>query len=147
MVFKSAISKLNQYVLGFVFLVLIGTSIPVFWSTNANDLYIVLLINGITIAFLAWIYLNTYYTINQNFINYKSGPFSGKIDILKIKKIEMHNGIFVPTIWKPALSHIGLIITYNNYDDIYISPEKEELFLKTLLAINPNIKIIPLTKK
>ena len=45
----------------------------------------------------------------------------------------------MPTIWKPALSHIGLIITYNKYDDIYISPEKQEEFIATLHRLNPNI--------
>ena len=47
----------------------------------------------------------------------------------------------MPTIWKPALSHIGLIITYNKYDDIYISPEKSEQFITQLLETNPNITI------
>ena len=68
--------------------------------------------------------------------------FDGEFDIKTIRKIEHHKGIVVPTIWKPALSHIGLIITYNKYDDIYISPENEEEFLKHLLGINPNIEII-----
>lgn len=75
------------------------------------------------------------------FLHWKSGPFNGKIAIGKIHKIEYHKGIVVPTIWKPALSHIGLIITYNKYDDIYISPENQEEFIATLQRLNLNITI------
>ena len=33
-------------------------------------------------------------------------------------------------------------ITYNNYDDIYISPENREEFVQKLTQINPNINLI-----
>ena len=93
------------------------------------------------ILFFVWLFKSTYYKIENTDLHWKSGPFKGKIDISKINKIEYHKGIIVPTIWKPALSHIGLIITYNKYDDIYISPEKSEQFITQLLETNPNITI------
>ena len=79
--------------------------------------------------------------LNDTILHWKSGPFNGKIVINSITKITHHNGIIVPTFWKPALSHIGLIITYNKFDDIYISPERSAEFLSQLIKINPNITI------
>ncbi len=90
---------------------------------------------------MIWIFKTTFYKIENTDLHWKSGPFKDKIDIAKINNIEYHKGIYVPTIWKPALSHIGLIITYNKYDDIYISPKKQQEFITTLQHLNPNITL------
>lgn len=96
---------------------------------------------SIVIAFM-WILLDTKYSIKENNIFYNSGPFRGTIAIESIRKIEHHSGIIVPVTFKPALNTKGLIIHYNSFDDIYISPNQEELFLEELLKINPNIEVI-----
>lgn len=67
--------------------------------------------------------------------------FHGKIDIQKIRKIEYNNSIFVNSILKIGWSHKGLIITYNNYDDIFLAPKNKEDFVIQILKINPRIKI------
>ncbi len=41
----------------------------------------------------------------------------------------------------PALSLDRIAIVYNKYDEILISPKDREDFIKTLLAINPEIKV------
>ena len=43
---------------------------------------------------------------------------------------------------KPALDTKGFIITYNQYDDVYVSPQKSDVFLQELLKINPKIEIV-----
>ena len=141
MIFKSAVSKLNKYVyLGSILLLLILT-IPALFDDNYTAFFVISSIHFLLILFLIWTYKTTFYKIENSDLYWKSGPFKGKIDISKINKIEYHKGIIVPTIWKPALSHIGLIITYNKYDDIYISQEKSEQFITQLLETNPNITI------
>lgn len=42
---------------------------------------------------------------------------------------------------KPALASNGLIVKYDAYEEIYISPESNEDFVKTLLKLNDTIKI------
>lgn len=125
-----------------VYIMLIGGTIPVIWEDDITAFYVVITINSIILGLLTWLILQTNYNLNAKNLYYKSGPFKGTIAVNSIKKIEFHNGIFVPTIWKPALSHIGLIITYNQYDDIYISPENREEFVQRLTQINPNINLI-----
>jgi hypothetical protein len=90
---------------------------------------------------LIWILLDTKYILKENKIFYNSGPFRGTIAIENIRKIQRHSGIIVPVTFKPALNTKGLIIHYNSFDDIYISPKKEDLFLEELLKVNPNIEI------
>ena len=141
MIFKSAVSKLNKYIYVGVILFLLLLTIPAFFEDSYEPFLVLFSIHFLVILFLIWTYKTTFYKIENTDLHWKSGPFKGKIDVTKINKIEYHKGIIVPTIWKPALSHIGLIITYNKYDDIYISPEKSEQFITQLLETNPNITI------
>lgn len=139
MIFKSAVSKLNKYIYVGVILFLLLLTIPALFENSYEPFVVLFSIHFLVILFLIWTYKTTFYKIENSDLYWKSGPFKGKIDITKINKIEYHKGIVVPTIWKPALSHIGLIITYNKYDDIYISPEKQQEFIATLQRLNPNI--------
>lgn len=141
MIFKSARSKINQYILIGAIVFMFLMTIPTLFDDSIEPFLIIFGINLIITLFLLWTYKTTFYILKNNQLIWKSGPFKGTIDINKINKIEYHKGIIVPTIWKPALSHIGLIITYNKYDDIYISPEKCEEFITHLLETNPNITI------
>ena len=106
------------------------------------SIYIFNAIVILIIIALIWILLDTKYILKENKIFYNSGPFRGSIAIESIIKIEHHSGIIVPVTFKPALNTKGLIIHYNSFDDIYISPKQESLFLEELLKVNPNIAII-----
>ncbi len=94
------------------------------------------------ISMIIWILLDTKYSINEEILCFYSGPFRGKININSIRKIEHHSGLIVPVTYKPALDTKGLIIHYDSFDDIYISPEEEDVFLEELLKINPNITVV-----
>lgn len=139
MIFKSAVSKLNKYILVGAIVFMFSITIPTLFDESIEAFIVIFGINLIITSFLFWTYKRTFYILKNNQLIWKSGPFKGTIEIKNINKIEYHKGIIVPTIWKPALSHIGLIITYNKYDDIYISPEKQQEFIATLQRLNPNI--------
>ncbi len=140
-VYKSKRSKRLNVIFIVTFIIIIGATIPALLNEIESGFYIVIGINLLSLLLLASIALKTQYKIKDDLLYWQSGPFFGKIDIRTILKIQHHNGIFVPTVWKPALSQIGLIITYNKFDDIYISPEKEADFIESLLQINPSIEI------
>jgi len=97
---------------------------------------------SVVIALIVWVLLDTRYVIKQHFLLYRSGPFRGRIDIEKIKKIKYFSGLSVPVTMKPALDTKGYIITYNNYDDVYVSPESADVFIAELLKINPKIEVL-----
>lgn len=99
-----------------------------------------IIISAVT-AFILWVLLDTRYVLKNNFLLYRSGPFRGRIDITKISKIKNHSGLYVPVLMKPALDTKGFIITYNKFEEVFISPIKSELFLEELMKINPKIEI------
>ncbi len=91
---------------------------------------------------IVWILLDTRYVIKNGNLYYRSGPFRGRIAIEKIRKIEYFSGYLNPTTVKPALDFKGYIISYNSFDDMYVSPQKANLFIDELLKINPNIEVV-----
>lgn len=97
---------------------------------------------GLIASLILWILFDTKYKIRENNLQYYSGPIRGKIDILKINKIENVKTWYVTSLFKPALGSYGLTITYNKFDDIYISPKNNEDFIAELLKINPNIHVL-----
>jgi len=141
-VYKSTKSKRLNALFILAIVLIIAATVPAFITDIDNVFYIAIGINLLTLFLLVSIALKTEYKLDATTLYWQSGPFYGKIAVKTIRKIQHHNGIFVPTLWKPALNKIGLIISYNKFDDIYISPENEADFIKNLLQINPTIEII-----
>lgn len=91
------------------------------------------------VAFLIWTGLGTSYELTDHELKYKSGPLRGTIEIEKIREI-----IVETTLWsglKPATARKGLLIKYDKYNEIYISPKTNESFVEKLLEMNPSIKV------
>ena len=101
-----------------------------------------IVILSLVIALIIWILLDTRYVIKGSFLKYRSGPFRGRIDIRRIDKIRRFSGLYVPVNTKPALGTKGFIITYNNIEDLYVSPKRAERFIEDLLKVNPKIEVI-----
>ena len=89
-------------------------------------------------AFLVnWIYFSTYYVLDQTYLKYYSGPIKGSIKIDTI-----HQVVLGKTLWtglKPATATKGIIVKFNTYDEIYISPDSNELFVEELLKLRPKV--------
>ncbi|MDR6300282.1 PH domain-containing protein [Mesonia maritima] len=93
----------------------------------------------LVIILLLWIYFRTYYIITETKLIYRSGPIFGSILIAEIEEIKVGN-----TMWagfKPATARNGLIIKYGKYNEIYISPDTNESFIKEILKRKNSIKI------
>ena len=106
-----------------------------------NDIWPSAIIIGVIILLIAYLYLNTYYTITKSgILKIKCGFLINKnINIMRIKKV-------IPTTdpnASPALSLERLRILYNENEDVLISPKKKKDFLTSLKRINPNIEIEP----
>ncbi len=94
---------------------------------------------SLVIGFLLWLNFGTEYELTQTELKYKSGPIRGKIEIERIREI-----IKGKTLWsglKPATARNGLIIKYDKYEEIYISPKTNETFIEKILEFNKNIQI------
>jgi len=142
--YKSAFSRSAYLTLLFIALIMLA---PVLFGdisiTDIKDteVLIYLGITVLTIGFFLWIFLGTHYTIKNGYLYHRSGPFFGKMKISSIAKIKYHSGWYVPVLYRPATDTVGIIITYNKFDDIYFSPKERDMFVKELLRINPEIEI------
>lgn len=93
----------------------------------------------LVVGLILWLNFGTEYELTQTELKYKSGPIRGKIEIERIKEI-----IKGKSLWsglKPATARNGLIIKYDKYEEIYISPETNDTFVNKILELNKNIKI------
>lgn len=104
------------------------------------DLIGVYILMLLTAGLLLWGYFDTKYEITASEIIYKSGPVHGRIKIDQINEIVRNKTLWVGL--KPATAIKGLIIKYGKYNEIYISPEDNDLFIDKLMEQNDTIKII-----
>lgn len=90
------------------------------------------------VGFILILSMTTQYIINENQLVVKSTWIvNERIDISKITKIEKSNSILS----SPALSLDRLLVRYNKYDEVLISPKEKKEFIDELLKINPAIEI------
>ncbi len=94
----------------------------------------------LTVGLLLWLNFGTEYELSQTELKYKSGPIQGKIEIERIKEIIKGKSMWCGL--KPATARNGLIIKYDKYEEIYISPETNDTFIEKILELNKDIKII-----
>ena len=136
------LSSKNNYTIAILWtIVIIMVGLLYVGMTKEQVTILPVIILGSVIAMILWTLLDTRYVIKRHFLLYRSGPFRGRIDIQKIKKIKYFSGLYVPVTMKPALDTKGFIITYNNIEDVYVSPVHREIFLTELLKINPGIEV------
>lgn len=84
--------------------------------------------------------LKTSYTIRDNELLMRMSLFRKRISIDEITKITRGSHVWFVG-WKFALSHKGLVMGYGKYEEVLISPEKEQDFIDMLLQVNPGIKV------
>ena len=139
---KRYLSSKNTYTIAILWAIVICMVVLLYIGMTKEHVTILpVVLLSLVIAMILWTLLDTRYVIKQHFLLYRSGPFRGRIDIEKIQKIKYFSGLYVPVTMKPALDTKGFIITYNNNEDVYVSPMNSDIFLSELLKINPKIEI------
>ncbi|WP_298119183.1 PH domain-containing protein [Flavobacterium sp.] len=140
---KRFLSSKSTFTYIFLWAIVLFMIVVLYLGIKENGVALIpIVIVSLVIGFLLWVLLDTRYVIKNHFLLYRSGPIRGRINIEQIQKIKRHSGLYVPVTLKPALDTKGFIITYNRYDDLFISPIKSDLFLEELMKINPKIEII-----
>ena len=139
--FKSRKDSLYLGIIGgVIFIVFVLTFFDLETQTPHTNKFAVYLINIFIISLFGWIFFGTHYRLSPEFLKYSCGPFYGKIEISSIQKIVVNETLYVGL--KPATARNGLIIRYNKFDDIYISPDDNETFITEILKFNSEIEII-----
>ena len=124
---------------GTVAVLLVAAVIPVIQSGLNNGAWILAALLAILIFFLSWIWFGTYYVLTPYYLTYRSGPFRGNIPIPAIEWVEHQHIVYSGM--RAALAYNGLLIHYNKYDTIYVSPTNKAAFIYSLQKFNPNVKV------
>jgi len=89
---------------------------------------------------VVWTFVGTRYVIEGNTFKYRCGLLSGEFQIDSIREI-----IKGETVWiganKAATATRGLLIKYNKFDDVYVSPQDNDEMVEVLLSKNTAIKV------
>lgn len=131
--FSIIILGLNTFLIGI-------TVVGIVSGETEKDEYWALFLILAVVGFLFWLYFGTNYELSkENGLVYRSGPMNGKISIDRITEIVKGKTLWVG--FRPATSRKGLIVKYDKYNEIYISPKTNELFIEKILELNGQIKI------
>ncbi|OUS21364.1 hypothetical protein A9Q93_01175 [Nonlabens dokdonensis] len=112
----------------------ITSDTPLFSAFLLGDI-----IGVLVVVYLLWVYFDTSYELTETSLKYKSGLIRGSISTKSIQEV-----IKGKSLWsgiKPATARKGLIIKYKGYQEIYISPETNDSFVKKLLEFNKDVEI------
>lgn len=125
----------KDFTLIFVFLFIFILLSPAFLFSilfeNDNSLLWLFfgLVSFIVLLFIS-IFKTTYFRLDEDVLFCKSLIFTKKIFYSSIRKVEKQKGIYAglkfSTAWR------GLVIHYNKFDELLISPEDEEIFIEKL---------------
>ncbi len=140
MIFKSRKDSLFKIVFTTLSILFIFIFFSIVSKKNINTEDLIPLIIIIVVSIFIYYSFNaTYYEITNTLFKYKSGFIKGDIPLKEIHSITKNTTMWVGL--KPATAKNGLIIKYNKYDEIYISPKTNDTFIIEILKHNPNITI------
>ena len=140
---KRFLSTKNTFTIVILWSIVAFLAVMFFLNYKKDNIPVIpTIIIGLVTVFILWVLLDTRYVIKNNFLLYRSGPIRGRVDITKIKSIKSFSGLNVPVMLKPALDTKGFIVTYNQFDDLFISPKMSDVFIEEIKKINPQIEVI-----
>jgi hypothetical protein len=141
MVFKS---KIDWFFKGFILLFLgIGIVGAVFLAKSNENGKDIVFFQVFFIGLAVFFYIlkrTTNYTFKDDLLFCRSVIFHKSLPYSSIRKIEVGTKLYAGLKFSTSLQ--GLIIHYNKFDDLFISPENQELFIEKLVTLNPSITII-----
>ena len=131
--FSIIILGLNAFLIGIANVVILDKEM------EKGDYWALILIVAV-VGLMFWLYFGTNYELTKkNGLTYRSGPFNGKISVDRITEIIKGKTLWVG--FRPATSRKGLIVKYDKFNEIYISPKTNEFFIEKILELNEEITI------
>ncbi|WP_342647255.1 PH domain-containing protein [Mucilaginibacter sp. CSA2-8R] len=138
MIFKSGKAVWVSLLIWGVVALMVFNAFQVITDQSNDPFYLIFTV--LITAFLLWIWFGTYYIIDGQQLKYRSGPINGSIPVASIRKITTGKTSFIGL--KPSLDTHGCVLAYNKYDEIYLSPKNQDLFVQELVKINPAIEVV-----
>lgn len=109
-------------------------------SFNITGLIVGISITTLVGGLFLWIWIDTNYVIDNEFLIAKSGPMIWRVPIKEILFIRLNQKTIGGT-WKPTLSWKCIEIRHKRYRSLFITPLKQDDFIGQLKQINDKIEI------
>ena len=131
MLFKTKVDWFYKSIILFLLAVFIVGEVSIYQNENTFEAVMFGLIFLLIIIFLIAAIFTTHFTFESDHLLCKYSFWKHKIPYATIKKIERQESVLYGG-WKMSTAIKGLIITYNSYDELLISPENEDAFILML---------------
>lgn len=130
MVFKAKTDAFIWITCAFVLVIYAGVGTLIYCAEGKTDAFLGLgLVWVVLCLFVIWLLpKSTRYTFLKEELLCQSLFFKKRIPYSSIRKIEAANGFYAG--WKMSTAWKCLLICYNNYDELLISPENESDFIE-----------------
>lgn len=123
--------------LGVIIWLPLGGVLPLMLLTTPKEMLVLLLIIVPTYAFVGWIWFQTGYTIMNDMLFIRCGPFRWRIPWQDIKRIRSSRS----PLSSAALSFDRLEIRYQKFNVVHISPDDQERFINIVQERAPQADI------
>lgn len=141
MVYRTAYSRPYIFLFGVIGLLLAVAIIVLLCLPGEAVPIPVFVILSLVVALLWWMLASTRFEITNESLTAQTGPFRRTVPITSIVKVVYDDQLFKMSIWKVGCSHHGLMVHYDKYEDIYISPQPRDKFVEDLCRLNPSITV------
>ena len=126
--FKTKVDWFYKSIILFLLAVFLVGEVSIYQNENTLEAIIFGLIFLLIISFLIAAIFTTRFAFESDHLLCKFSLWKKKIPYATIKKIERQQSVLYGG-WKMSTAIKGLIITYNSYDELLISPENEDAFI------------------
>jgi len=126
--FKTKVDWFYKSIILFLLAVFIVVEVSIYQNENTFEAVIFGLVFLLIIIFLIAAIFTTHFTFESDHLLCKYSFWKHKIPFATIKKIERQESVLYGG-WKMSTAIKGLVITYNRYDELLISPENEDEFI------------------
>lgn len=131
MVFESKKDNFRWIISGFVFVIYSFIALLIYFTQD--DLSALFGLGAVWLCltvFIAWVLpYTTKYTFLDDHLLCQSMGFKKRIPYNTFRKVGPSNGLYAG--WKMNTAWKCLVITFNKYDELLISPANESLFIET----------------
>lgn len=123
-------------------LLFMGMLIPAVYNAyhdNWSDCFILLTVLLLQQLLFWGVFRSTHYTFESDTLLCRSLMFKRRISYESIRKIEQNTSLYAGL--KMSTAFRGIIIHYNKYDELFISPAESEQFIEFILERNPSVVV------
>jgi len=130
MIFKTRVDLFYKLVVVFVFLLFSFILFNINFETDFFGFNFILIIQITILFFFIGSALTTKFIISDTELICKTFYWKKSIPLNLIRKVEKQTNLFAG--WKISTAYKGVIVHYNKYDELLISPENELGFINEL---------------